>query len=293
MEECKNKLIVANTGSNSISIIDIEKDEKVEEMYIGEENVGPHELVNKDDERVYLVNSYNNSIYKINIEKKEIEDIVFVGRYPTHIETINGSMYVVCSDSNVVTIVDEKNFSVIGSISVGEKPHDIKIESNNKKIFITNHNGYSINTIDLERNIEAKITLDCNPFHLAIIDGLMFVLCHGNKNSQIKVIDLDDEILEKSIEIDGIVVDMVKIDGEDIIYVTNAENGCLYKVDYNKEVILEKYIIGGMLNNIVCSGDRLYISDTLNNMIIVFKYDSEEITSKISVGLEPSGLLLR
>lgn len=293
MKYFKDSLLVSNAGSDSISIIDLEKDVKVAQVCIGDKHIGPHDIVRKDKNIIYSVNSYNNSIYKINLKKKQVEERVFVGKHPTHMQVVNGDIYVVNSDSNTVTIIDEDEFNVVGSISVGEKPHDIKADKNNT-IYVTNHNGLSISTIDLEKNIESNISLDSNPFHLVMADKYMFILCHrlnGNTNSKIKVMNLDNKKIEKSIDIDGVIVDMVRMDKEDIIYVTNAHDGCLYKIDFNNEKILDKYKLGGMPNNIVYNKEKLYITDVLNNKIVVFNYKKKEIISRIDVGLEPSGII--
>lgn len=295
MKSIKTKLIVANTGSDSLTIVDLNDKFKAEEINLGKKHIGPHSLMQKDKKHIYSVNCYDSSIYTINLETGAVDDIAQVGRFPTHMEIVNEHIYVVNSDSNSVTILDKTNLNIIGNISVGEKPHDIKLDKKRNKVFITNHNGYSIYSIDLDKNIESEICLENNPFHLKIIDDSMFILLHPNSKSEyshIKMINFCDQSIRDIISLHGTIVDMEIIYGTSIIYITNAEDGFLYEVDCMCGIVKNKYKIGKMLNNIVCSDDLLYITDTENDKVVIFSHSNKRILSEIKVGREPSGLLL-
>ena len=123
----------------------------------------------------------------------------------------------------------------------------------------------------------------------------MFILCipsSGNENSTIHVYSLLTDKLIKSIDVEGVIVDVVKSKKGNIIYITNAENGCLYKIDFMKEKIIKKYKVGLMPNNMVYKESNIYISDVLSNSIIVFDTQNEKILDTIKVGKEPNSLLI-
>ncbi|KNF07660.1 40-residue YVTN family beta-propeller repeat domain-containing protein [Gottschalkia purinilytica] len=309
MGTCSEKLIVSNAGSDSLSIIDMKENRKIEEIYIlslinknknknlslNDDRIGPHHIVKSNSDTIYSVNSYDNSIYKINLKNKEIENVVFVGRFPSHMEKVENYIYVTNSDSNSVTIIDDKDFSILENIPVGERPHDIKIDKANDVIYVTNSGGYSIDIINIKKNTNKRVTLDCNPLNLYLSKNIMFILCYASNGvikSKIKALNLSDGSIIKDIEVDGVIVDMIYLEHIGIIYVTNAENGCLYKIDFENGYIINKYNIGGMLNNIICIRNKLYITDALNNKVLVFDYNRGEITCNIDVGIEPNGLLI-
>lgn len=289
----RTKLIVANTGSDSLSLIDLESESILSEIELGRSRVGPHSLVVKDSSCIYSVNSYDNSISIVNILTGLVEQRTQVGRFPTHMQIINEHIYVVNSDSNSVTVLDKESLGVIGNISVGEKPHDIIFDKKTNKILITNHSGYSIYSIDLEKNIEEEILLESSPFHFKVIRDTVFIILHPSsqsKFSKLQTIDFESKSTKHVLDISGTIVDIVDI-GE-TIYITNAEDGFLYEVDYVRAKIIKKHRVGKMPNNIVCSGEKIYITDTGDDSILVFSHKDKKILSKIKVGLEPSGLNL-
>ncbi|WIV11443.1 YncE family protein [Proteiniborus sp. MB09-C3] len=307
MELRGNKLIVANTGSDSISIINIDTYSLLDTIYLSESMkikdketsngpyVGPHHICFKEDNIIYSANSYNNSVYKINITFKKTEDMVFVGSFPSHLVRHNGLIYVTNSDSNSISVIEESAFNVIENIPAGERPHDIKVDKINNRLFISNNNGYSIDIIDLSQNTERKIKLKYNPVHVAIDDDIMFVLSppsNGMVDSKLIIYSLKEEKEIKVIDVQGVIVDMVITEDKKTAYVTNVEDGYLYEVDLFEYKIRSAYNIGGMPNNIIKKNDELFISDALNNRVVIFNYPKSKIICSLNVGIEPNGLII-
>lgn len=307
MELLGNKLIVANTGSDSISIINIDNRSLSDTVHLSESMkvkdkttssgpyVGPHHICFKENNIIYSANSYNNSVYKINIDTKETEDIVFVGSFPSHLALHNGFIYVTNSDSNSISVIEEKGFNVIENIPVGERPHDIKLDKLNNRLYISNNNGFSVDMIDLTLNIEKKIDLKYNPVHVEIEDNIMFVLSppsNGLLDSRLVIYSLEEEKTVNEIYVSGVIVDMIILDNKDIAYVTNVEDGNLYEIDLLEYKIKSKYNIGGMPNNIIRKNDELFISDALYNRVVIFNYIQCRIVCSINVGIEPNGLII-
>jgi len=302
------KLIVANTGSDSLSIVDILNNFKVEnisllkgwekeERHIDKPSIGPHQLILSENENiVYTVNSYNNSLFKVNINKKIIEDVIYVGCFPTHLQIFGDFLYITNSDSNSISVIDIENFLLIENISVGEKPHDIKFNKNDGKIYVANNSGYSISVIGQSNHEEETIRMKSNPLHILIDNNKMYILSsltNGMLNSNITVLDLEDKRVINSIDITGVAMDMVLIKEEDILFVTNGEDGYLYKLDMANSKVSNSYHIGGMPNGIIWDEENLiFITDALNNSVIVFDYLKGEIIKNIEVGLDPNGLIL-
>jgi len=307
LELFKNKLIVANTGSDSISIIDIDSYTLLDTIYLSESMqirekttsngpyVGPHHICFKEDNIIYCANSYNNSVYKVNIDLKITEDMVYVGSFPSHLVLHKGYIYVTNSDSNSISVIEEKNFNVIENIPSGERPHDIKLDKLNNKLYISNNNGYSVHVIDLTTNTEVKINLKYNPVHIAIENDVMFVLCppsNGMIDSKLVIYSLKEEKEIKTIDVQGVIVDLVIIKDRKTAYITNVEDGNLYEMDLEQYEIRSVYKIGGMPNNIIRKEQELFISDALNNRVVIFDYIQGKITCSIKVGVEPNGLII-
>ncbi|MBS4539234.1 hypothetical protein GOQ27_12230 [Clostridium sp. D2Q-11] len=305
-----SKLLVANTASNSLTCIDILNGHKsIEFKYsdmispnirskIDEKtfNIGTHQIFNSSISNIiYTVNSYSNSIFKIDISSKQILDVVYVGCCPNHIELYKGNIYVTNSDSNSISIIEEKDFDLITNIPVGEKPHDLKIDRLRDKLYIANSNGYSITIIDLLNNKDERILMDIHPLHFYILDENMFILscqCNGERKSSISLFNLDSKKVFRRIYIDESLLDMTVLVERNIIFTTNAGDGCLYKIDYENQEIIDKINIGGMPNNVLWDKNKLlYITNSLDDCVVVFDINESKIVKQIPVGKDPNGLI--
>ena len=75
------------------------------------------------------------------------------------------------------------------------------------------------------------------------------------------------------------------LEGTSTIYVTDAENGYLYEVDYIHKAVKNKYKIGKMPNNIVYNDGLFYITDTEDNKIVIFSHSNKKILNILMVSL--------
>lgn len=306
------KVIVANTGEDSIGIIDLQdnyitklipikyliKEEEILNIYLDTYHIGPYALcLSSNKEDIYLTNVYDNSIYKINIASRKIVDMLPVGKFPICVEVYEELILVLCSDSNSVSVIDEEKFKLIENITVGEKPGDIEIDRSNNKIYIANNNGYSIDVIDLNSNVIESIKLNKNPIKILIEEELMYILSIINNgvlnSSNISILNLKSNIIIKSINIDGLYNNMFKPFGYEIVYITSFENGCIFKIDLHTGKIILKKHIDGMPNKITKYGnDKLLISNNSKNWITIFDILQDKILNNIKVGIEPNDLII-
>lgn len=298
------KLAVVNTGSDSISIIDINKEFECHTIFLSKNQpyLGPHQIVNNGKwDIVYSTNSYDNSVYKINLKEKKITDNIIVGSFPSHIDCLDGLLVVTNSDSNSISIIDEDEdgLELLENIPVGEKPHDIKVHMKSKSIFVANSNDYTIDVLKFhEKKIEKsnQIKLPFKPLHLSIGKENIYVLCPLNNsriNSNILELDIDTGRKKKTIDIDGAIIDMIVMEDEGVIYITNIDDGFLYMVDIQNGNIQDKFFLGGMPNTLISDmKEHLFITNTLSNNLIVFDHLKKTIIKRIKLGEEPNGILL-
>ncbi|EOC99499.1 YncE family protein [Caldisalinibacter kiritimatiensis] len=307
---CKGRLIVANMGDDSLSILDIKslsvidtislgpmaRNFKNKNLYINGTRIGPHCIVSDECNIVYSVNSYHNSLFKVNIENKEIEDIVYVGTCPSHVEINEDLIFVTNSDSNSVSIIDKNKFNLVANIPVSDKPHDIKLDKEDNKLYITNNEGDSLHVILLDDFQEKEIRLSSNPLHIIIKQHKLYILSsriNGISKSSITILNKESYKLINKLNIEGIVVDMIVMTNGKVLYATNAEDGYLYKININDNRVIGKYFLGGMPNVMLWDGrDLIYITNAYNNYLTVFDITKEEIVKNIKVGIEPAGMLI-
>lgn len=302
-----HKILIANTGEDSITLIDSYKcktiflpkliKEKEDKLTQENNQLGPYDMDIGEEGYIYIVNSYDDSVMKLDIEDIKLLEFIKVGRNPTCIKRFKGKIYVVNSDSNSISIIDENTFSLIEDISVGEKPTDIQIDEDSLKIFISNGNCYTINVFDLNSEKISSITLNKQPVKMVIEDKRLFVLSYINNGvtnySNLSELEIKDHKTVMSIDLKGIFANFIKIKGEKVFYLSNAEDGYIYRVFIDNEVNISKIYLGGMPNNIKWDGiSKLYVSNILKNHITIIDKTNNKIIDNIRVGKEPSGILL-
>lgn len=304
--ECR-KILIANTGEDSLTLRDnftlktifLSKLIDKKEYNLTQENnqLGPYDMDISEEGFIYIANSYDNSIMKMDLEGLKLLEYIKVGKNPTCIKRFMGKIYVVNSDSNSISIIDEKTFSLIEDISVGERPTDIQVDEENLRIFIANGNCYTINVLDLISEKISSITLCKQPVKMAIEDKRLFVLSYINNGitnyCNLSELKIEDYKTIMSIDLKGIFANFVKIKGEEVFYLTNVEDGYIYKIFIEDEVNISKIYLGGMPSNIKWDGKtKLYISNILNNDITIIDKPNNQIIDNIRVGNEPNGILL-
>lgn len=305
-----HKILVANTGEDTLILQDLRDYSKFKTLLLSKltnskeailtyENnqLGPYDLTLGNENIIYVTNAYDNSIMKIDIENNKLLGFLKVGRNPTCLKSFKEKIYVANTDSNSISIIDEKTFSLIEDIAVGEKPTDIQIDEETSKIFIANANCYTINILDLNREKIQSIVLSKQPIKMIIESERLFVLSYINNGvtncSNLSELQRGSNKIIRSIDLKGIFGNMVKIKGKDIFYLSNGEDGSIYKIILNNKVDISKIYLGGLPNTMKWDGEtRLYIANALNNHITIIDEPKNQICGNIRVGKEPNGILL-
>lgn len=304
------RVVVANTGEDSLTLIDLTDCCKVKTIFLSkliegnkdsftQENnqLGPSDIAADEDGLIYITNSYDNSLMKIDLEEIELLGSIKVGKNPINVKVCRGKIYVVNSDSNSISIIDEETFTLIADISVGERPTDIQIDEKGLKAFIANGNCYTINVVDLVSENVSAIILSKQPIKIAIEDNRLFVLSYINNGvtnwSNLSELELNEFKTIMSLDLKGIFSNFIKIKGEEIFYLSNVEDGYIYKIEIKDKVNISKVYLGKMPSDIKWDGEtKLYITDALKDILVIIDKKNNEIINKIRVGHEPNGVFL-
>lgn len=296
------RILVANTGEDSLILKNL-KDNTITQkialtnLMVENKKLGPCDMDIGKEGLLYVVNSYDDSLMKIDLKSITLLDWIKVGRYPTCIKLFEDRIYVVNSDSNSISIIDENDFSLIEDISLGERPADIGIDREGLKVFVANTNSYSISVLDLKSDNISRINLDKHPKKIIIENKRLFILSHVNNGvvnySNLSELEIESQNTIMSIELKGIFTDLIKIKDKEIFYMLNIDDGYLYRIFIGDKVDISKIYLGGMPSNIIWDGEgRLYITNGLNNLLTIVDELNQKIICNIRVGKEPNRILL-
>ncbi|MDR7870410.1 MAG: hypothetical protein RIN55_06110 [Tissierellaceae bacterium] len=294
-----NKIIVTNYGENSLSIIDKEDLTQIDTIDLSEVipgSTGLTRVIREDDNNLLVLNSDEDSLYRVNLDKFILLDQTNLGRSPIRIKTFKDKIYVINIDSNSLSIIDKNDFTIIENIYVGEKPTDLAIDEISGKVYITNLNSYNISVVDYENDTLEEIKLSFMPFRIKVELGVVYILGflnnHTLSHSIISSLGTGNKQTLWSKTINGIYFDFIKIKDKEIFYLVDSENSWLYEFSKDTESNSKKIFIGGLTNFINYDFNYLYLNDMVNNQIIIVDIKKNQIKKRITVGNEPHDILL-
>lgn len=290
-----NSLLVCNTGSDSISKINI-RDFSVENLLlkIGEKPIGPQGTY-LNGGIMYTANNYSNSISIIEKETLTEQGNFYVGPYPNDLVYYDNRLYIACGDANAVNVYDLIEKKIVFKLPTGLWPQNIEVEKDRGLILVSNLQGNSVSIIDanINKEIMSIRTLEY-PTQIRISkEKDKFYVCESyigdSKRGYVEIFSLENFKSLKRIKVGKSPMDICE-DGN-ILYVSNFNDGTISVVDINIGKEVDKIVVGGMPKGILKYENNLYIGDYLRGKIIVLDLESK-LTKAIAVGVEPNAMAL-
>ncbi len=299
IELLSNKILVANYGDNSLSIIDRKDLSLVGTVCLRgllDGKTGFTRLLVENESRVLILDSDHDCLYRIDISKHKHLGQADLGRCPIRIKGFENRIYVLNIDSNSLSIIDKSDLNIIENVYLGEKPTDLAIDPATGDSYITNLNSHCLSVVNHENGEIDTIKLSYMPFRIKIKDDSIYVLGFLNNHtlscSIISSIDIKDKLVIWEEILKGIYFDFEKSKEQDIFYLVDSENSWLYEYDKSTRENQRKLYIGGLTNYIIYDFENLYLNDMINNQLVIVDIASNQIKKRITVGREPHDILL-
>ena len=145
-------LYVANTDSDTVSVIDETKKEIIKQFKVGHK---PRDIaIHTKNDMAYVSNSLSNTVSVINLKNGKIENIRTEGKYPTGlgVNEISNLVYVANTDSDTVSVINGTTNKLLNeTIKVGNGPTGIAIDSvdsKNSLVYVTNYIDDTVSVIN-------------------------------------------------------------------------------------------------------------------------------------------------
>ncbi|MEM8527944.1 MAG: T9SS type A sorting domain-containing protein [Bacteroidota bacterium] len=180
------KLYVANNADDTVSIIDVDTEEKFDIKLGSAIRIDPYDLVlNADESKLYVSNQFENTVSVINTATREVEATIPVGVEPYGIDISpdGRSVYVVCADSDAVYVINTLSNEVIDVIPVQNSPRSFGN-------FISNYT----NTCNFREEISDCEVVDTQEFDIIPFEVFPnptkdFLTFKGTTPKQVNIID--------------------------------------------------------------------------------------------------------
>lgn len=231
----RNKIITANSYSNSISIINLEGNVSISHTFIGMHcnDVAAY------DRKAFVICGDLNSVIVIDLVSMKMIEVIPCGNQPHSISMsiIKRILLVANMNNDSISLIDMRSKNNCFNIRVGAYP--------TKAIF----------TLDGESILVCESNI-----------GSDYKGC-------ISIISLKSHRIIHRIPVGNSPTDIYC--DERYLYVSNFGEGTISIIDINNYEEIKKIIVGGMPRGIVSLGKKLYIGDNYNNLLLNVDYISE------------------
>ena len=153
-EEKGNFAYVSNWGGSSISVVDLEKEDEVAKIAVGDH---PNAMaLSPDGKKLFITSANSNELTIVDTMAKKAIQILNLSPYPgasrsgstpndITISKDGKNVYLVSADNNCVNVVDVSGNRArgTGSIPTGWYPTAVKLTSDDKTLFVANGKGLS------------------------------------------------------------------------------------------------------------------------------------------------------
>lgn len=137
-EKFEEKIVVANRGAGSVSFINAETNNVVKTLSIPNSEPMYIVYVPKKD-KIYVGDRIGKKIYVINPQNQQVETSIDVGEGVFHMwaDGQGKELWVSNDIDNTISVIDLNTNSVVTTINVGGKPHDVFLTHDGETAFVS------------------------------------------------------------------------------------------------------------------------------------------------------------
>ena len=228
-------VVVANRGAGSISFINAETNKIISTLSItGSEPMYVVYVPVKD--RIYVGDRANDKIHIINPETKQVVGAVNVGKGVFHMwaNGIGSQLWVSNDIDKTISVIDLDTNSVVQTIEVGIKPHDVFVTKDGSKAYVsviqkeaaTPDKIFMYSTSNYNKIGEVSVGKDPHLFHLHS-ENKLYVPC---QSGQLYVLKGEDLSIISNTNFEG-AHGIFSSPDEENLYITNLPGKKLYSIN--------------------------------------------------------------
>lgn len=230
---------------------------------------------------VYMADSFNNKVYKYDCSLNEVLE-TNVGRDPRHMCLDKENIYVANFESDNISIIDIKSFTLTGSIPAGIKAHDVVYSDRNNSLYTSCYEENELVEYNLDRGLRKSFKTDGKPMHLYVLKDQIIVMTYyvnGNVHTKLNFIDLSNGNIEDIIIIDGLVSDFALDYEDNMLYLINIVDKSLYIADGDLRKVIKKVYLGGYPESLACGRNNIYVTNSKKQQIDKIEKKGYKISS--------------
>ena len=190
-------------------------------------------------------------------------------------------------------MIDTITNSVIATISVGESPNGVAVNSASTRVYVGNRDSNNVSVIDTASNsVVATIAVEKNPFGVAVNPSgtLVYVTNFGTNN--VSIIDTNTNSVVAAIPVGEIPTSVVLNPAGTRAYVANRVSNNVSVIDTASKSVIATITVGNDPYGLAMNpqGTRLYVSNSMSDNVSVIDTASNAVFANIPVGKGPNGV---
>jgi YVTN family beta-propeller protein len=278
----RNTVYVANSDSNTVSVISTENDTRIKDIPVG---IAPYSIgIDSFNNRVYVSNYGSDSVSVISTETNtKIKDIITPLSFPSKIviDTLQHIAYVLNSDS--VSVISTENDTKIKDIPLEDNPRSIALDRPKLRLYVLNYDSVSV--LFVGKNITKIKDIPLEDEHLSIdIDPVNNILYAVNSDSnRVSVISLENDTKIKHIYVGWEPIDLDIWDYRDLIYVTNSHDNTVSVISLENDTKIKDIHVGDGPTgiDIAESEGTVYVANRKSDSLSII----DAVTNKVVAGI--------
>ena len=279
---------VANYGSDTVSLFDIDKRTELKQIPVGSQ---PHGTWLSNN-YLYVANMGSNTVSVINTSTNTKSIDIVVGNAPVELLSANGYLYTANSQSNTVSVVDESTLTLVKTLNVGTQPEGIERSKDESHVYVSNSQSQNISVIDTTTNgVIATIAIGTDAHNLRLSEDGTKLYVTAPQAHKVVIVDTTTNTLSGEIILQSSSNPVEILAYNDFIYITTTGDGTLYKVNSSTDEIVSQLEISTDLHGLTTyTEDKLLISNSSSDSMALVDIASMSLVGNISVGSDPRGV---
>ena len=290
-----NYLYVANSGSDTVSVIDMRNNTVVKDIPVGmNPSAFGTEIIGN---YLYVANSGSDTVSVIDMRNNTVVKDIPVGMNPSAFGTeIIGNLYVANSGYNTVSVIDQTNDTLIKNITVGMNPTFIDI-SRDSYTYVANTGSNTISVINTTENNntvmkdipvgEAPTFIDAPSRFETFADNYTYVANTGSNTISVINTTENNNTVMKDIPV-GPNPTFIQRYGV-ALYVANSGSNTTSVIDTRDYTVVYNITVGMNPTFIQRYGDALYIGNSGSNSVSLVDPLTNEEVAGMKFDIKPFG----
>jgi YVTN family beta-propeller protein len=294
---------VANTGSNTVTVLDAVNIRVDRELAVG---VTPVALAASPTRKeIYVVNSgppgASGSLSVIDATRNAVVAAIPLHRQPVsiHLDSAGKLAYVANSGSNSISVIDLAARREVALFGTGEQPDAAVVAPDGKTLVVANRAANSVALLDPASGIVRSVFQNCPGASAPVIladSSKVFVPCSAGH--QVIVIalarpaDHQPDQLQTFIDVGRAPVHLALKPDDGELFASNSFSDSISEVVTNSNDVGGAYMIGDSPVRGLVSSDNalLYVANQHSQFVSVYSIDDGKLIKSIRVGDGPSDL---